>query len=108
MNEPSWQDPAIAKLGASLVGSLVSLRFVVGTWPERFLMFVGGAALSYYSTESVARWIGGGIDTVGLVGFFLGLLGMTIMSKVYEAIQALDSKQLAADFRNWAARKWGA
>lgn len=108
MTESNWSDPALAKLGASLVGSLVSLRFVVGTWPERCLMFIGGAALSYYSTETVARWIGGGPDTVGLVGFFLGLLGMTIMSKVYEAIQALDGNQIAADFRAWAARKWGA
>lgn len=108
MSTPNWSDPAVAKLGASLVGSLVSLRFVSGTWPERALMFVGGASLSYYSTEAVARWIEGGADTVGLVGFFLGLLGMTLVSKLYEAIQAIDGKQIADAFRAWISRKWGA
>lgn len=105
---PDIPDAALAKMGASLFGAFVSLRFVVGTWPERLLMFVGGAALSYYSTDPVAAWIGGGIDTLGLVGFFLGLLGMTIVAKVYEAFQALDSKQIAGDVWAWVVRKWGA
>lgn len=108
MNEPNWSDPTWAKLGASFFGSLVSLRFVIGTWPERLLMFIGGGGLSFYSTEPVAKWIGGEAEISGLVGFFLGLLGMTIVAKVYEAFQALDAKQMGADIWAWFVRKWGA
>lgn len=59
MTDPNWSDPTAAKIAASFMGALVSLRFIVGTWPERLLMFVGGAALSYYSTEPVALWVSG-------------------------------------------------
>ena len=108
MAEPTWSDPVVAKLGASLFGGLVSLRFVKGTWPERLLMFVGGTALSYYSTEPVGHWIGGGPETLGLVGFFLGLLGMTVVGKFYEAIQSLDTKQMGQDIWAWFVKKWSA
>ena len=108
MNDPTWADPSLAKLGASVMGSFVSLRFIAGTWPERLLMFVGGAALSYYSTEPVAEWVGGGPQTLGLIGFTLGLLGMTLVSKVYEAIQAIDSKVLSDKAVAWLAKKWSA
>lgn len=92
--------PDVAKLGAGLLGSLVSLRFVQGTVVERAFMFVGGAAVSYYSTGPLADWIGGrGIE--GLVGFFSGLLGMTIVAKVYEIIQMVDAKQVSERFMSW-------
>lgn len=105
MADPHWTDPTVAKLGASMLGSLVSLRFIKGNWPEKLLMFVGGTAVSFYSTVPAADWIGGGQDTIGLVGFFLGLLGMTIVSKVYEIIQALDSKKMGADIWAWVVKK---
>lgn len=108
MNEPNWGDPWVAKLAASFFGSLVSLRFVKGTWPEVLLMFVGGVALSYNGTTPVCRWIGGGPETLGLVGFFLGLLGMAVVSKIYEAIQSLDTKKMGEDIWAWFVRKWGA
>lgn len=108
MSEPTWGDPVVAKLGASLFGSLVSLRFVIGSWPERLLMFIGGTALSYYSTDPVATWIGGGPQTLGLVGFFLGLLGMTIVGKFYEAFQAMDAKKMGEDIWAWFVKKWSA
>jgi hypothetical protein len=108
MAMPDISDATLAKIGASLFGAFVSLRFIVGTWPERLLMFIGGAALSYYSTDPAAIWIGGGPETLGLVGFALGLLGMTVVSKVYEVFQSLDSKQIGADIWAWFVRKWGA
>ena len=96
-----------AKLLAGLAGSVVSLRFVQGTIPERIFMAVGGAALSYYASTPAARWVGVQ-DAEGLVGFLIGLFGMAVMAKVYEVILVADAKQIAAD--TWAAvkRKWGA
>ena len=98
-------DPSVAKLGASFLGSLRSLRFIKGTKIEIFLMFVGGVALSFYSTDPVAGWIGGAPDTVGLVGFFLGLLGMTIVSKVYDTINSVEGKYIAETIVSWVTRK---
>lgn len=108
MADPNWSDPTVTKLGASMLGSLVSLRFVKGTWPERLLMFIGGTAMSFYSTIPVADWIGGGPDTVGLIGFFLGLLGMTVVSKVYEVIQSMDAAKIGADIWEWVKKKFNA
>lgn len=108
MAMPDFPDATIAKIGASLFGAFVSLRFVVGTWPERLMMFVGGAALSYYASAPVSIWIGGGEETLGLIGFMLGLLSMTIVAKLYEAFQALDAKEMGKDLWAWFIRKWGA
>lgn len=108
MSDPNWSDPAVAKLGASLFGSLVSLRFVKGTWVERMLMFVGGTALSYFSTAPMARWINGGEDVQGIVGFALGLLGMTIVAKFYEAFNSIDAKKMGEDIWAWFVKKWSA
>lgn len=71
-------------------------------------MFIGGTAGSFYATAPVADWIGGGPNTVGLIGFFLGLLGMTIVGKCYEAIQSMDAKQIGADIWAWITHKWRA
>lgn len=104
---PPQDLPDFAKLAAGVLGSLVSLRFVQGTAIERGLMFLGGAAVSYYTTTPLADWVGGhGLD--GLIGFFSGLLGMTVVAKGYEVLQAVDAKQLSADVMAWAKRKWGA
>lgn len=104
---PPQELPDFAKIAAGVLGAFVSLRFVQGTLVERGFMFVGGAAVSYYSTGPLAEWIGGrGIE--GLIGFFAGLLGMTLVAKAYEVIQALDAKQISADLWAWFKRKWGA
>jgi hypothetical protein len=108
MNDQSWNDPTILKLGASMLGSLISLRFIKGTKIEVLLMFIGGTALSFYATDPVANWVGGGGSIFGLVGFLLGLIGMTIVAKIYEVIQLLDSKQIAKDVWEWVVKKWGA
>lgn len=105
MADPSWSDPSVTKLVASSLGSLVSLRFVKGTWVERILMFIGGTAVSFYATDPVAKWIDGGSSTIGIIGFFLGLLGMTVVGKVYEIIQSLDAKKMGADIWAWVVKK---
>ena len=105
MSQPELPD--LGKLLAAILGSFVSLKFVPGTPLERLFVFVGGCALSYYSTGPLAKWIGG-TDLAGLISFICGLLGMTIVAKVYEVLQLLDARQIATDV--WAAvkRKWGA
>jgi len=86
-------DPTIAKVGASVAGALVSLNFINGTLPERLSMSAGGAVLSYYSSDYVARLIHMS-ESVGLVGFLIGLFGMAIVAKVHEGITTLEIKRI--------------
>jgi len=71
-------------------------------------MFIGGTALSFYATDPVATWIAGGPGTLGIIGFFLGLLGMTIVSKVYDTINSVEGKYVAFAIKEWIIKKWGA
>ena len=89
-------DPTIAKIGASVVGALVSLNFVRGTLPERLSMAAGGASLSYYSSDYIAHSLHMG-ESIGLVGFLIGLFGMAIVAKVYEGITTLEVKRIIND-----------
>lgn len=106
MNE-QVPDVHIFKLVAGVAGAVVSLRFVEGTWPERFLMAVGGAALSYFGTTPLAEWMQAP-KAEGVIGFFIGLFGMAIVAKIYEVLQLMDAKQIAADLWETVKRKWGA
>lgn len=78
-------DAWLAKL-AGVAGAALSMRFVAGTWQERLTMAVGGAVVSYYAAPWVSAKIG---LPEGLSGFLLGLMGMAVISKAYEAIQAI-------------------
>jgi hypothetical protein len=106
MQEPT-PDVHVFKLIAGIAGAAVSLRFVQGTWPERIIMAAGGAALSYFASDLIARWLAVP-DALGLVGFLTGLFGMAIVSKVYEVIQLIDAKQISIDIWETVKRKWGA
>lgn len=94
-----YHDPFLMKLGVGLMGSLVSMKFIRGPWYERALMCLGGTLLSYYSTQRVTSWLGMA-DSEGLVGFLMGLFGMSVVSKVYETIQYVDTQKIADFFVN--------
>lgn len=106
MQEPT-PDVNLFKLVAGVAGAAVSLRFVQGTWPERIIMAAGGAALSYFASDLIAKWLAVP-DALGLVGFLTGLFGMAIVAKVYEVIQLIDAKQISIDVWDTVKRKWGA
>lgn len=89
-------DLSLGNLIAGIAGAFVSLRFVQGTLLERVTMAGGGAALSYYATPPIADWLGMA-SAEGLVGFLVGLFGMAIVAKVYEAIQAMPAATMAAE-----------
>jgi hypothetical protein len=97
-------EPTIAKIVPATLGALVSLRFTTGTIAERATGAVGGISLAYYATPATATWLHAATpEGSGLVGFVIGLFGMTLVSKVQEVLQALDAKQAAADI--WATAK---
>ena len=77
-------DAALTKL-AGVVGACISLKFINGTWPERVIMAIGGSAVSYYASPYAAQKAG---LPEGLSGFLIGVFGMAICAKGWEAIQA--------------------
>lgn len=102
-----FNDFSGAKLMAGTLGSLVSMKFVQGTYLERLLMCVGGSALSYYGTTPIYQWIA--VENIeGLVGFMVGLFGMAIVAKLYEAIHVIEAEQLMNEVWERFKRKWGA
>lgn len=100
-------DFSTAKLISGIAGAFVSLRFVQGTALEKLTMAVGGAALSYFATTPVALWLAMH-QAEGLVGFLIGLFGMSIAAKFYEVIQMMDARRMASDLWEWLTRKWRA
>jgi hypothetical protein len=107
MIEDNSADFSLAKLAAGLVGSVVSLKFIQGTYIERGLMCLGGSALSFYGTTPANVWVGIP-NAEGLIGFMIGLFGMAIVAKCYEVVQVLDARQIAGVIWEWLKRKWGA
>lgn len=105
----SLRDVAIVKALSGLAGAVVSLRFVPGnSWFERFTLVLGGVACAYYGAELVAEYMDVKNSALGLVGFALGLFGMSLLSKVFEGLAALDAKRMATDAWDWFVRKWKA
>jgi len=77
-------DLLAAKL-SGVAGALLSLNFIKGTWPERITMGVGGSIISLYATAYVSTKTG---LPDGLTGFLVGMFGMALTAKVWEAIQS--------------------
>jgi len=83
-------DIIAAKL-SGVVGALLSLNFIKGTWPERLAMGFGGAVISLYATPYIAMKTG---LPDGLSGFLVGMFGMAITAKIWEAIQITPVKDM--------------
>lgn len=82
------------RFGIGLVGAFVSLKFLKDTTKtEKALLVLGGSILSYEGTPAAVAYLKLG-SADGLVGFMLGLFGMALVTKLYEAIQLVDMKRV--------------
>lgn len=100
---PDSLDAWLAKL-AGVAGALASLAFLKGSWPERFAMAIGGTVVSLYAAPWMASKTG---LPDGLCGFLLGLFGMAICAKVWEAIQATPISEAWSALIDAARRRLG-
>ena len=87
--------PELTKFTASLIGSLVSLKWLPGSCWQKLHMLLAGTALSWYLTEPLAVWA---VMNEGTTGFFLGVFGMTLVAKIFEMIAATRVADL---FSEW-------
>lgn len=76
---------------AGVLGALVSMRFLQGSWLERLNLAVGGTVLSYFASPWVSERLS---MPEGLTGFLLGLFGMAIASKAWETLQLFPMNAL--------------
>lgn len=72
---------------AGIIGAIVSMRFVEGTFKQRVIMAIGGAAFAFYATDVVTAHLS---MPEGLAGFLLGLFGMSILSRMWEWAQTTN------------------
>lgn len=82
------------------LGAIVALRWITGTPMQRMASFIGGVAASRYGADHAAAWMG---TSAGLTGFLIGLFGMAVAAKVFEAIAAFDLGGTLSRL----LRKWG-
>ncbi len=78
-------DALAAKL-AGVLGALVSMRYLQGSWPARLSMAGSGSLVAYYASPYLAQLLG---IPEGLAGFLTGMFGMAIVSRGWEAVQAV-------------------
>jgi len=97
---PHFTSSDIVRVAVGVVGALVSLKFIKDVSPlEKATLFVGGAVLSYVGTPPVVDYLK--VPSAGgLVGFMVGLFGMAVMTKLYEAVQLLDSQRIVDWFQD--------
>ena len=99
MNQSEIQ-PELIKALPGAIGAIVALRWITGPPLQRIAALIGGIGASYYAASWSARIMG---TDEGLAGFLIGLFGMAIASKVFEAIAVLAP----ADLVSRILRKFG-
>lgn len=77
-------DEVAARL-AGVAGALVSMRFLQGTRTERISMAASGSVAAYYASPYLAELTG---IPEGFMGFLVGVFGMAIAARIWEAVQA--------------------
>ena len=96
-----FDNPEVVKTAPGVVGSLVSMLFIKEPIVRRLAMFLAGAALARFGTPWLARL--SGLDE-GFAGFMLGLFGMAVIAKMF---QAWETFELSLILRDWMRKVLG-
>ena len=86
-------DPTLAKIGASIAGGAVSLKFMPGTtYFQKITNFGAGVAASLSMTGFVVRWLhlDDNPDAGYGIAFLIGCLGVVTLMKVHEGITQFE------------------
>lgn len=98
--------PEAKDAAPGVLGALIAIHRTDGPLTMRASMFLGGASLSYYGADWFAFLMGMSAGR-GLAGFVLGLFGMSVAAKVYEAVAAFDAAGLSRAVLDWARKRLG-
>jgi hypothetical protein len=69
---------------SGVLGAMVSIRYLQGSWKARISTATSGAFVAYYATPYLSTVLGA---PEGLMGFLVGMFGMAIVSRTWEALQ---------------------
>jgi hypothetical protein len=94
-----WRDHAEQVLPGA-VGALVALGWIGGGAKQLAASVLGGCGAAYYAAPLVAGWF---TVSEGLSGFMLGLFGMAVASRVFEAIAAFPIARVV----EWLLKRFG-
>ena len=98
--------PEAKDAAPGILGALVAIPFTQGPLLMRASMFLGGSALSLYGSAPIADALNMR-GSIGLAGFVVGLFGMSIAAKVYEAITSFAAKDVSKAFLDWIKKLMG-
>jgi hypothetical protein len=98
--------PEVQKAWPGALGALIALPFLAGTLPARVAMVAGGVALSYWGTPTAAIHLGV-TNAEGLVGFLIGLFGMSVVAKLHEVLASLKAELAVGTLMDWIRKNLG-
>ncbi|HEY9275410.1 hypothetical protein [Achromobacter sp.] len=84
MNIPDFD--AFATEFAGVLGAAVSMLYLQGSWPARLSRAASGSMVAYYAAPYLSLLLE---IPEGLAGFLTGMFGMAIVSRGWEAVQAV-------------------
>jgi hypothetical protein len=86
--------PELRAAGPGVAGSVLALLFL--RRPPLMLagMFLGGCALSFFATPWLTAFMEMGTKGEGLIGFLVGLFGMTTVAKAYDLLEVIEVGQI--------------
>jgi hypothetical protein len=86
--------PELRAAGPGVAGSVLALLFL--RRPPLMLagMFLGGCVLSYFATPWLTAFMEMGEKGEGLIGFLVGLFGMTTVAKTYDLLEVIEVGQI--------------
>jgi hypothetical protein len=95
--------PEVAhKLGGPF-GGLIAMLFLQDPWPRRVAMAAAACPLSWYGAPMLVEWLP--LMNEGLAGFLLGLFGMSIVSKIFDAWQGVSLVPTIQAWLDWLKPK---
>jgi ABC-type uncharacterized transport system permease subunit len=104
MPDPILPAISLSKFTAGVLGALVSMSFIKGSWKQKLVMAVGGVILSYYGTPFIVDFFNL-VSADGLVGFMLGSFGMSLVQKTFETLQAVSGHEVVVAVGDWIKKK---
>lgn len=91
--------PEVAKAAPGFVGALIAALWSKEAPARSAALVMAGTATAYYAGDWLSRILG---VPGTLAGFFVGLYGIAVVNKGFEALQTFPLGQLLSD---WAKSK---
>ena len=89
------------------LGSALALKWIPGPWWWRATAFLCGALTSYIAAVPVAEWLALNEKWVGVLGLLLGLISISVISKVLATIDAVQPTEVWAAILAWIRKRLG-